>query len=99
VLLPTFQLTGTQVPRSHHHVFIAAGQELAKTQAMEVLPRLPRQLVEEALKGVGLSQERASSLALIGRRSLLALRRQLSPNPRFINPPGQMQTKHVSLSQ
>ncbi len=86
VLLPTFQLTGTQVPRSHHHVFIAAGQELAKTQAMEVLPRLPRQLVEEALKGAGLSQERASSLALIGRRSLLALRRQLSPNPEIHQP-------------
>ena len=85
IVLPTFQLTSTRVPRSHH-VLIAAGQELAKTQAMEVLSRPPRHLIEEALQKAGISQERASSLAVIGRRSLLALRRQLSPHPEIHQP-------------
>jgi hypothetical protein len=75
-----------QAIRRGHHVLIPAGREIADSNGMALLQRPSRLAAEAAFKNMGLSQERASSLAPIARRSLLTLRRQLSLNPEVQQP-------------
>src|SRR5262249_18265536 len=51
------------------------------------LPRVRRAALERGLRTMGVSEGRARDLAAIGRRSLLALRRQMARVPEVATPP------------
>lgn len=81
VLIPTFESPAVSLAiRSGHHVVLPLGREVASTSGIR-LPPLRREGVEAALIAAGLHRNRASSLATLGRRSLLSLRRTLALNP------------------
>lgn len=83
LLLPTFENpSATQAVRLGHHVIRPTGPEEVSLNGIQ-LPRLRREGIEAALSGAGLPPGRASTLATLGRRSLLSLRRQLAVNPDF----------------
>jgi hypothetical protein len=87
ILLPTFKpIEVAQATRHGHHVLIPAGRETVESRGMVVLQRSPRQVIAAALQSMGCTQERASSLASVARRSMLSLRRTLSINPEVQQP-------------
>lgn len=64
-----------------HHVLIPLGKgDPAAAQTVKI-PRLHRADLKEKLVALGLQNDQADSLATLGRRSLLALRRQLARTP------------------
>jgi hypothetical protein len=87
VLLPTFTpVDVVQATRHGHHVLVSAWREIAESSSMVTLQRPYRKAAEEALQAMGLSQERASSLASLASHSLLSLRRKLSLYPEVQQP-------------
>lgn len=83
LLLPMFEDPSViQAVRLGHHVIRPSGPEEVSLNGVH-LPRLRREGIEAALTGAGLPPGRASTLATVGRRSLLSLRRQLAVNSDF----------------
>jgi hypothetical protein len=86
ILLPVFERPDVALGISHgHHVLIPLGPEIAPITGSK-LPRLRRFGIEASLIEAGLSAERASALATLGRRSLLSLRRALAKSPELQAP-------------
>jgi hypothetical protein len=78
VLLPLYEKPDVTLATRHGHVVILPlGREVASGGETEI-PRLRRHGIEVALTEAGLSQDRATGLATLGRRSLLSLRRTLA---------------------
>jgi hypothetical protein len=65
-----------QAVQNGHHVFIPSGR--ISSTCHDLLPQIVRGAAEQALKDMGFSEEEASRLAAIARRSLSALRRRLA---------------------
>lgn len=87
VLLPMFAPAEIVLAtRGGHHVLIPVGRETAEADGMLVLQQPSLPTAEAALVAMGISQERASSLAAVAHRSLLSLRRQLAVNPALQQP-------------
>jgi hypothetical protein len=78
ILVPVMEeLEGIgQASQNGHHVFIPSGRISSTYQ--NVLPQIVRGAAGQALKDMGFSEEEASRLAAIARRSLSALRRKLA---------------------
>lgn len=82
ILLPTFDQTEVvQATRKGHIVLVPTGRETPEASAAVNISRPNRQAAEDALKAMGLSNDQASPLALLQRRSPLSLRRKLAVNP------------------
>ena len=80
LLLPAFEhFPVAPAVASGHHVVLPLSREVAGTHRID-LPRLRRAGIEAALLEAGVHSDRASSLATLGRRSLLSLRRTLAIN-------------------
>jgi nucleoside phosphorylase len=67
-----------------HHVFVPVGRTGDKNTVC--LPRIVRDAAEQALKEMGLSDNRSRSLATLARRNLNALRRTLAIAPETLRP-------------
>ena len=81
ILIPYYDKPDVALATRHgHHVLVPLGREVAASRGTDV-PRLRRYGIEAALIEAGLSRERASTLATLGRRSLLSLRRELAISP------------------
>jgi hypothetical protein len=65
-----------QALQNGHHVFIPSGR--ISSTCHDLLPQIVRGAAGQALKDMGFSEEEASHLAAIARRSLSALRRKLA---------------------
>lgn len=88
LLIPVFEEPnlGRAVEKGHHVLAVLDRSSASRRSPDVVLPRLGRQDAEEALRAAGIGFERASRLAALGRRSLPALRRELSLDPRVSRP-------------
>ncbi|HUF69219.1 MAG TPA: hypothetical protein VMM79_11315 [Longimicrobiales bacterium] len=86
VLVPLFANpeVSTAVARGHA-VVVPLGREVEASSGVS-LPRLRRAEIENGLSAMGIPEERARSLASIGRLSLLSLRRALSVHPELQRP-------------
>jgi hypothetical protein len=73
-----------RIIQNGHHVFVPLGR--SSSGAEFTLPRLRRDSVEQALKNMGLSDDRRRDLATLARRSLSALRRKLAVVPGVQSP-------------
>lgn len=71
--------------RSGHRVLIPHSRGEGLTGTLKI-PRLSRQAAECELKAMGLPSHRAHELAVLARRSLLALRRRLAANAAIARP-------------
>lgn len=86
ILLPVFERPDTVIAVDNgHRVIIPLGRENEARNGIRVA-RLRRDGIESALIRAGLPRNRASSLATIGRRSLLSLRRELAITPELQTP-------------
>lgn len=87
ILIPTFDSpqTSEAVDLDHHVLAPLEAGGGARGEVLEV-PRLRRQVLLEGLIEAGLPEHEAERLARIGRRSLMALRRQLAVNAQFARP-------------
>jgi len=88
LLIPVFEepSIGRAVEKGHHVIAVLDRSSASRRSPDVVLPRLGRQDADEALRAAGIGFERASRLAALGRRSLPALRRELSLDPRVNRP-------------
>jgi hypothetical protein len=88
VLIPAF--AGVDVAlaiEKRHHVVAPIDRSGASRLPPDVsLPRPGRQEAAAALQGIGVDFERSQRLAVLGRRSLPALRRNLALDPRITRP-------------
>ena len=85
--MPTFAKADVaSALRAGSHVVLTADRELRTTTADVLLPRIGRQQATEALQKAGLDFYRADRMAGLGRRSMPALVRRLSQDPRFARP-------------
>lgn len=84
VLVITEPSLAAELPASHPHQLVMPGQPGA-TGTVQV-PALHAPTLEAALKTRAIPRERAGTLAVLGRRSLLALRRTLAVNPSSMVP-------------
>lgn len=85
-LLPLYERPDAPLADRHgHHVLIPLGRETPITSGIEI-PRLRREGIEAALTELGLSRNRAVTLATLGRRSLHSLRRALAISPELQTP-------------
>jgi transcriptional regulator with XRE-family HTH domain len=64
-----------------HHVYAAYGSEVRGTEDICRLPRPPRDALQDALRGMGLDENRAERLAKDSGRSLAILRRLMPAVP------------------
>ena len=81
VLLPLFERPDvTLATRGGHTVIVPLGREVDSGSGVAI-PRPRRSGIEAALVRAGISEDRAASLATVGRRSLLSLRRTLAVRP------------------
>jgi excisionase family DNA binding protein len=87
VLIPTFEAAdvANAVERGHHVVVLVDRAAVSREPAI-VLPRIDRRAAAEAFQAAGLDHAKADELAVLGRRSLPALARKLSRNPRLSRP-------------
>lgn len=69
-----------------HHVLVPHGRSERTGGEHVELSRPDRQSVQEALEEMGVPESRRTQLGLLGRRSLLALRRTLAAAPEFGTP-------------
>lgn len=87
LLIPLFE--GADVARavrSEHTVIVPMGTEgVVRAEGID-LPRLRWAAAQGALREMGVTEERASSLATVARRSLLSLRRKLAFSPEIQRP-------------
>lgn len=72
--------------RHGHRVVLPVAASDPDTATTVALPRLSADEAESALVESGIPTERARELAILGRRSLMALRRKLSPRPEVQQP-------------
>lgn len=88
ILIPQFDGADVaQAVRAGHHVISIVDRAAASLRPADIsLPRLDRSEAADALRAVGLEFNRADRLAALGRRSLPALLRELSPDPRISRP-------------
>lgn len=68
-----------------HAVIVPLGREVEASSGV-TLPRLRKAGIESGLAAMGIPEERARSLAAIGRSSLLSLRRALAVHPELQRP-------------
>jgi len=88
LLMPLFEDAEiARAIRSGHTVVIPMGKEGAVSDRTIDLPRPRRSALKDALRTMGLPDDRADVLATLGRRSLLALRRRLAYSPVVQQPP------------
>jgi hypothetical protein len=86
VLVPLFPNPEVSVAVGRGHaVLIPLGREAEASSGVS-LPRLRREGIESGLSAMGLPEERARSLASIGRLSLLSLRRAIAVHPELQRP-------------
>jgi hypothetical protein len=90
VFIPTYG-AGNEVSRAvrgGHQVLIPSSPITRDTRAASIvaIPRLSRYEATRALVKMGLTEQRASDLAGVGRRSVLTLRRQLAKHASLRNP-------------
>jgi hypothetical protein len=86
VLVPLF--ANPEIPTAlgrGHAVVVPLGREVEASSGVS-LPRLRRAAIESGLSAMGIPEERARSLAAIGRLSLLSLRRALAVHPELQRP-------------
>lgn len=69
-----------------HAVVIPQGKDEPALRGVPELPRLRRSAAQDALKAMGLPEDRADEFATFARRSLLALRRKLAISPQMRRP-------------
>lgn len=74
-----------RVTRRGHRVLIPRSPGEGVTSNLSV-PRLNRRAAEEALKAMGISDDRARELAILARRSLMSLRRRLATSAAVSRP-------------
>ena len=88
LLIPVFEEPnlGRAVERGHHVIAVLDRSSASRRSPDVVLPRLGRRDADEVLRSAGIESDRASRLAALGRRSLPALRRELSLDPRVSRP-------------
>lgn len=88
LLIPTFEEPelSRAVAKGHHVIAVMDQSVAARRNPDIVLPRIGRNEADAALRAAGLDFERASRLAALGRRSLPALCRELSIDPRVTRP-------------
>lgn len=88
VLIPDFDdaNVGAALDRGHHVISVVDRTTVSRRGVDIQLPRLDRRAAAEALESAGIDFRTADRLAALGRRSLPALARQLSRNPRFSRP-------------
>jgi hypothetical protein len=72
--------------RSGHRVVIPIGKAAGASPNSPILPRLDRGEAALALRAIGLTEERASDLALLARASLTSFRRKLALSPEMQRP-------------
>src|SRR5690606_18504783 len=72
ILVPVFEGPDVALALNRGHaVLVPLGREVEASSGID-LPRLRREGIERCLAERGLSQERASTLATVGRRSLMS---------------------------
>ncbi|MDQ3703948.1 MAG: hypothetical protein M3437_01780 [Chloroflexota bacterium] len=83
ILVPMFEVGDAVVRASRvgHHVLLPLGRDDSASAGTLELPRQHVATTSEALRGMGLPEERLTQLAPLARRSLMALRRTLARNP------------------
>jgi hypothetical protein len=89
LLLPTFRVDeeiGSALRRSHRVVTVHGNAIRRLDNRGILLPRLERGALGSALEALGLPKERCDELALTGRGSFQALRRQLGIRPESLVP-------------
>jgi hypothetical protein len=88
ILVPTFDITSgtTRANQAGHHVFIPRGRDDSESSATVKLPRIRRSHARDVFISMGQSEERANDLALLARRSLMALRRRMAVNEEVQQP-------------
>jgi hypothetical protein len=88
LLLPVGEIPplGEAIERGHR-VLVTAGPDVRGQGRIVRLSRLRRDEARDALVAAGVPERRASELALLARRSLMALRRRLGVAPAFRRPP------------
>lgn len=87
ILIPRFDEPDVAAAlRNNHHVLLVADRATAARTAGIELPRLDRSRVAELLQNSGLDFLTAQRLAALARRSLPAMIRKLSHDPRVTNP-------------
>lgn len=88
ILIPQFAEPDVAIAlRNGHHVLLMADRSTATRNAGIELPRLDRSRVAELLQVAGLEFRDSQRLAALARRSLPAVIRKLSNDPRITNPP------------
>jgi hypothetical protein len=88
ILIPDFEGAdvGLALTKRHHVITVIDRTAVSRSATDLSLPRLDRHAAAEAFQATGLEFNKANRLAALGRRSLPALIRQLSRNPRFKRP-------------
>lgn len=88
ILLPQFERAdvGAALDKGHHVLSVIDESTVSRRAVDVALPRLDRRAAAEAFQAAGVDFEKADRLAVLGRRSLPALARRLSRNPRFSRP-------------
>jgi hypothetical protein len=88
ILVPLFNersIIAAAIERGHH-VLLPLGNGSGQFTGAIKLPRIERKSARHALIEMGLSDERAESLAVLARRSLSAFRQKLARNPELLMP-------------
>ncbi|MGY1593092.1 helix-turn-helix domain-containing protein [Geodermatophilus sp. SYSU D00708] len=88
ILIPQFDGAdvGAALDKGHQVISIIDRTTVSRRAIDITLPRLDRRAAAEAFQTAGVDFSRADRLAVLGRRSLPALVRRLSRNPRFSRP-------------
>jgi hypothetical protein len=89
IMIPLFEdqtAAGRALGRGHR-VIVPVGKTASDTASTIDVPRLATGPAAEALQGAGSSKEASAELAVLGRRSLMALRRKLSVRPELQQAP------------
>jgi hypothetical protein len=88
ILVPIFDVGNalTRAFRHGHHIFVPLGRDGSDSEATLELPRVGVIHAREALLGMGLPEVRASELASLAHRSLMALRRKIALSPEVQQP-------------
>ncbi|MGA7730569.1 MAG: NB-ARC domain-containing protein [Chloroflexia bacterium] len=88
ILVPLFEVGDaiTRAVRSGHHIFLPLGTDDSTSSTTVDLPRLRVAHTKEVLVGMGLPEVRVTELAVLARRSVMALRRKLAITPEVQQP-------------
>lgn len=88
ILIPRFEGAdvGAALDKGHRVINVIDRSAVSRRAVDITLPRLDRRAAAEAFQATGADFSRADRLAVLGRRSLPALVRRLSRNPRFSRP-------------